>query len=350
MLINTPHARLERATRQALTLIGKEGEDAGAGDDDDKNLDRGDDFKPTGEPGDDPAGKTADELSEDDDKGGDKPDGEEEEGEEEEGEETEEERAEREAAEAEEAKNRRIRVPKARLDEVVTKARQREQQLVERIRELERKDSDTPQKDVLGEMRTAINELQDKYEAHVFAGEKDEAKQVRAQLEDAREKYTDAKAAATSEATRLQTIDSLRYDAALAKAEADYPALNPDNEGSYDEAKANEVATLMGMFTQNGLTRQASLEKAVRYVMGPPATKRTDTAADTLGKRQAQQAREKAAAAARRQPPADAGAGTDNDKAGGERQQGINVMRLSQEKFAELDEATLATMRGDEVT
>lgn len=349
MLINNPHTRLARATREALTLIDKDDDDAGAGGDkggkpdDDKGLDRGDDFEPTG---DGSKGKTSDELTEEDDKGGKPDDKEEEEGEEE----TEEERAEREAAEAEAEKAKRIRVPKARLDEVVVKARQREEQLVNRIRELENKDSGAPQKDVLGEMRTAIGELQDKYETHIFAGEKDEAKKVRAELEEAREKYTDAKSAAISEDTRRQTIDSLRYDAALAKAEADYPALNPDNDDSYDEAKATEVATLMGMFTQNGLTRQASLEKAVRYVMGAPATKRTDTAAETVRARQAQQAREKAAAAAKKQPPSDAGAGTDNDKAGGDRQQGINVMRLSQEKFAELDEATLATMRGDEVT
>lgn len=333
-----------------ITIEGQPDAAGAGGPDDDEQItgDRGDELDTTlDDAANGDEGKGADKPSAKDDKPEEKEGGEEGE---EEGEETEEERAEREAAEAEAEKAKRIRVPKHRLDEVVAKSRQREEQLLRQIEALSRQQQDKdPPKDVLAEMRTQIGELQDKYEAHVFAGEKDEAKAVRTQLEEAREKYSDARIAATSEATRLQTIDSLKYDAALAKAEADYPVLNPDNADTYDDAKANEVAALMSMFAQNGFTRQASLEKAVRYVMGPPQAREVDTAADTVRLRREQEARKKAAEAQRRQPPSDAGAGTDNDKAGGQRQQGIDIMKLSQEKFAELDEEALARARGDEV-
>ncbi len=267
-----------------------------------------------------------------------------------EGEETAEEKAEREAAEAQAEKDKRIRVPKWRLDEQSAKARVREQELQARIRELEKaKDPAPARKDVLGEMRTQIDSLQDKYESHVFAGEKDEARTVRKELDALRENYTDAKVTASSTATRAQTIDMLKFDAALAKVEADFPVLNPDNEEAFDEAKSDEVAELMSLYVQNGLTRQSSLEKAVKYVMGSPVQKKEagkDNTAETLRLSREKTAREKAAAADKAQPPNTAVAGSDNDK-GGQRDGAIDVMKLDQDRFTKLDDDTLARLRGD---
>ncbi len=268
-------------------------------------------------------------------------------------EETAEEKAEREAEEAKAAQKRRVRIPLERHDAVVAAARQREEALAARIRELEQgtaAPSRKEVKDVLSEMRTSLEEMQDKYEAHLFAGEKDEAKVVRKELEAAREAYTDQKVAASSNATRAQTIDSLKFEAALAKVEGDFPTLNPDNE-AFEDAKANEVAEMMSMFVQNGLTRQASLEKAVKYVMGSPAARAAagkDTAAETLRVAREKAAREKAATANGQQPPDSNKAGADNDKAG-TRDGTIDVMKLDQDKFAKLDEETVARMRGDTV-
>lgn len=264
-------------------------------------------------------------------------------------EETDDEKAAREAEEAEADKKKRVRIPLSRHEEILTKARQREEALARRIKELEKKDAPV-QKDVLGELKSTIDDLQDKYEELVFKGDKDEAKKVRLQLDEARERYTDTKVARSGALARAQTIDELKYEAALAKAEADYPALNPDNEADYDEAKADEVAELMTMFGANGLNRQAALEKAVKYVLGTPAQKKEaakDDTAETLRVKREQEARRKAAEAAAKQPPDTSKAGTDNDKAGSVREQGIDVMKLSQDRFAKLDEDTLSRMRGD---
>lgn len=264
-----------------------------------------------------------------------------------EGEETAEEKAEREKEEAAEAQKKRVRIPLERHEKMLDAARRREEALNNRIAELEKK-TEAPRKDVLGEMKTRIAELQDKYEAHVFEGEKAEAKAVRAELEALREQYTDAKVSAVGNAARLQTIDQLKYDAALAKAEADHPAINPDHD-SFDEEKMTEVAELLATFQARGLTRHAALEKAVKYALGAPKGRDKageDTAAQALAERRAQEARAKAAEAAKRQPPDNKGVGKDNDKAGGGKGE-INVMKLSQEAFAKLDEEFLAKHRGD---
>ena len=263
--------------------------------------------------------------------------------------ETAEEKAEREAEEAESANKRRVRIPLARHEEILAKARQREEALTARLTALEQaKTPPAERKDVLGEMKTQIDTLQDKYEELVFDGKKDEAKAVRTQLETLRERYTDTKTAAVGNLARQQTIDQLKYDATLAKAEADFPALNPDNEDAFEPAKAQEVASLLEMFANNGLTRQAALEKAIKYVMGAPAAKATttDNAAETLRAKREKEAREAALKVQKQQPPDGSVTGKDNDKAGN-REQAVNILKLSQEQFAKYTEDELSKMRGD---
>ena len=327
-----------------------DGNDGPAGGGDDNKPDRGDDYTPPGDDDDAAAkeaaekaaaeakekeGKTSDELSEEE-------------------EETEEERAEREAEEAraaeEAAKAARKRIPLNRHEEILNKQREqaaaKEAALARRIEELEKNLDKTPKVDPTVEMRKQINELQDKYEELLFDGKKDEAKKVRSELDELREKYTDTKTSMTSAAARDAAIETLKYEQALAKVESEYPALNPDGD-SFEEAKANEVAELLTLFQKNGLTRQAALTKAVKYVMGPPASKKdTDTAAEALRQRKAEEARRKAAEAAAKQPPAADKVGADNDTKGGKADI-PSVMKMDQDTFAKLDEAALAKLRGD---
>jgi len=264
------------------------------------------------------------------------------------GEETADEKAEREKEEQAQQHKKRVRIPLERHEAVLNQARAREEALLQRLQALEKKDQPAP-RNVLGEMKTKIDELQDKYEDHVFKGEKDEARTARKELDALRDRYTDAKVALSGDQARIQTIDSLKYEAALAKVEADYAALNPDTD-TFDEAKANEVAELMSMFQAKGHTRQSSLEKAVKYVMGEakPARKDDDGTAAALAAKRAEEARKKAAEASGKQPPNSQVTGQDNDKAGNkDGGKGFDVMKASQEQFAKLDEETKARLRGD---
>lgn len=181
---------------------------AGAGDDKGKDtpVDRGDEVKsPLDDAGKDGAAK------------GDKLD---------EGDETLEEKAEREKQEAEEAKKRNIRIPKSRFDEAQAKARQREQALLEEIEKLKGGQQASATQKAVSDMKSKIEELQDKYEDLILDGKKDEARKIRKQVDAMREELVEYQTSVKSDAARKSAVDELTYNAQLAGFEAKYPALN----------------------------------------------------------------------------------------------------------------------------
>ena len=264
-----------------------------------------------------------------------------------EGDETPEEKAEREMQEAEEAKKRNIRIPKSRFDEAQAKARAREQALLEEIERLKGGQQASATQKAVSDMRSKIEELQDKYEDLILDGKKDEARKIRKQVDAMREELVEYQTSVKSDAARKAAVDELSYNAQLAGFEAKYPALNPEHE-DFDEDRTNEVATLLNAFVKSGTKRSEALAKAVRYVLGAPPEQKVSDAAKALAEERAKKAREKAAEADKKQPPSSAKVGLDSDKAGKGGEQGIDVMRMSQEKFAKLDEETKAKLRGDE--
>ena len=318
----------------------------GGGGADDKNppVDRGDDFKSPL----DNAGK-GDKLDPDeDDKSkdkGDKADPDKE------GEETAEEKAERERLEAEEEKKKRIRIPKSRFDEALGKAKQREQALLDEIEKLKGGQQASATAKAVKDMRAKIDELQDKYEDLILDGKKDEARKVRRQVDELREDLTEYQTNTKSEAARKAAIDEMSYNAQLAGYEAKYPALNPEHE-DFDEDKTDEVATLLNAFVKAGQKRADALAKAGKYVLGaPPAVGKGGDGdrAKELADQRAAEARKKAADASKKQPPDGKNVGLDSDKAGGGKGGDVDVLRLSQDKFAKLDEETKAKLRGDTI-
>jgi len=312
---------------------------AGAGDDKGKDtpVDRGDEVKsPLDEAG---KGGEGDDAGKDGAAKGDKLD---------EGDETPEEKAEREKQEAEEAKKRNIRIPKSRFDEAQAKARAREQALLEEIERLKGGQQASATQKAVSDMRSKIEELQDKYEDLILDGKKDEARKIRKQVDAMREELVEYQTSVKSDAARKSAVDELTYNAQLAGFEAKYPALNPEHE-DFDADQTNEVATLLNAFVKSGTKRSEALAKAVKYVLGAPPEQKASDAGKVLAEQRAKAAREKAAEADKKQPPNSAKIGLDSDKAGKGGEQGIDVMRLSQDKFSKLDEETKAKLRGDEL-
>lgn len=266
-----------------------------------------------------------------------------------EGEETAEEKAEREKAEDEARRKASIRIPKARFDEAQARAREREQTLLEEIERLKGSKQTTDVQRAVGEVREQITTLQDKYEDLILDGKKDEARAVRRQVEALRDELAEFQTTVKTDAARRGAIDELSYNAQLASIESTYEVLNPENP-NFDADKTDEVSTLVEAFVKSGMKRTDALSKAVKYVLGAPPQQRVADAASTLAAERARKAREKAAEANTKQPPNGSGVGNDSDKAGGGAGiAGIDIMRLSQEKFTKLDEDTLAKLRGDEV-
>lgn len=324
--------------------------------DDDKTLDRGDDVKspldtagkPGGDEGETPEAKAEREEAEAKAAAaakGDKLDPDE-------TKETAEEKAEREKLEAEEAAKKNIRIPKSRLDEAQAIARRREAALLEEIDKLKGGKQQQDVAKVVSETRKKIDELQDKYEDLILDGKKDEARKIRKQVEAMRDELVEHQTNVKSAAARNAAVEDLTYNAQLAGLEAQYPALNPESD-AFDEEKTDEVAVLLNAFVKAGAKRPDALKRAVKYVFGaPPEVKDTkaDEAAQKVAAERAEAARKKAAEADKRQPPSSNGVGKDSDKGGsGKDGSGIDVMRLSQDKFAKLDADTLAKLRGDEV-
>ena len=262
--------------------------------------------------------------------------------------ETPEEKAEREAAEAEAAKKQRARIPLARHEEILDKARKRELALLEQVEKLKGGQQLAVTQEAVTKQRAKIEELQDKYEDLILDGKKDEARAVRKQVDTLREELVDYQTSVKSDSARRSAIEELTYNAKLASFESQYPELNPEH-GDFDTDKTDEVATLLEAFVKAGQRRADALTKAVKYVLGAPPAEKTSDAAKVLAEARAKAAREKAAEAKDKQPANTNKAGLDSDKAGGGGEHGIDVMRLSQEGFKKLDDETLAKMRGDEM-
>lgn len=244
--------------------------------------------------------------------------------------------------------NKRSKViPRERFDKAQEKAKAREEALKAKIEDLEKQTSAHRMSADVKQLSKTIEELQDKYEDAVLDGKKTEAKSIRQELARLQDVMIEVKTNVSSEAAKREAIEELKYDAALAKAEADHPELNPDAD-EYDPGLTDEVGVLLESFVLRGFKRDVALQKAVRYVVGVPAKKDPDNVdPKKVAAERALAAREKAKSAMDRQPAPISKVGSDSDKHGTKDVGGIDIMRLSQERFAKLDEEQLSKMRGD---
>lgn len=238
----------------------------------------------------------------------------------------------------------RARIPKQRLDQEIQKRRAVEARAAEAEQRLEALLTSQSTAADVSALEKKISELDAAYDEAISDGEKAEAKRIKAELRQLERQLTRAEAAVEATKARTSATNEIRYDMALAKLEAEYPALDPDAD-AYDEAAAREVLTLLDAFKARGERPDLALQRAVRYVFG---------AAEKRGLRRSEEAeertvatRKKVADAVARTPANLARHGTDSDKAGGGAPTAQDVAKMTQEKFAKLDEETLAKLRGD---
>jgi chromosome segregation ATPase len=236
-----------------------------------------------------------------------------------------------------------ITIPKARFDEALKKARERQRELEERLAKAEQQHAKETTSEDIQAMQTSIEKLQDEYEDNLMEGELEKARAIRRELNKKQNSLTEARLVQQSQQTGNAAVEQIRYEAKLANLESRFPAINPDSP-DYDEATMTEVAELMSAFKAGGLHATAALEKAVHYalrdddaVTEDPAIKRSQ---------RAHKQRKKNADAAKKMPPDIAAAGRDSDKGG--KGDGLpDVTKMSPEQFDKLSEAELSKMRGD---
>jgi hypothetical protein len=262
-----------------------------------------------------------------------------------EGEETDEERIEREAEEARVAREARIRIPKARFDEAVSRERARAEEAEARLAAFEaaqRRQPAPAQTDAVAAATQQLDTLQDRYEELLVDGEREEAREVRKQINQLQEYVQSERANQLAETARARTLGTLKYESTLASIEQQYPALNPDRADDYDQNMADEVAGLMRSLMLSGVEQVQALQRAVKYVAGAPQQPAKQPANAPAGREE--QARRKAAAAASAQPqPTDLRGKTAAPPAP------PSLKRMTFEQFKNIPEADLAKMRGDEL-
>jgi len=192
------------------------------------------------------------------------------------------------------------------------------------------------------------------YNKALVDGEVDKATALMREIRAAERQISDMKADMKAQAATAQAIESVRYDTVVERLEAAYPQLNPDHE-SFDKEQVADVMDLKTTYQRRGMTPSAALQKAVEKLMPATSAKqeaatsvtpRVDKAAVTSAERK-EDATKKAVEAATKTPPSTAKVGADSDKHGGGAVSAEDVMKMDQDKFAKLNEETLARLRGD---
>lgn len=247
------------------------------------------------------------------------------------------------AAEVDEpaSKDKDIRIPKSRFDAAQAKARERERELLDRLEQVERGRIREETSVNLSAHQDKLEELRNEYEEHLIEGERDAARRVRAQITSMEREVFEYSINEKSDSARRAAIEDLRYDEALDRTEKTFPVLDPRGD-QYDEEVVNEVAELMGAFIGRGATRQAAMERAVRYVLGNAEQTSAKAPAQTT---RAELARRSAAKAAASQPQSLGIDGEDHDMAGIRAAKSVD--RMSDKAFREMSEEELARARGD---
>lgn len=237
-----------------------------------------------------------------------------------------------------------ITIPKARFDEAQRKARERQEDLERRIKEMEASQKKEAETEDLSKIQTEIDELTGKYEDLLMDGELDKAREIRKQRDQKQNALFDQRLAQTSQQTSAAAVEQMRFDAQLAQFEVKYPAINPDSD-SFNQDLANEVAEVLNAFQARGYTPAAALNKAMHYVIREDEPVAGEDP-DIIRSKRGQQARKRVAKAAKSSPPDIADKGRDSDKSGSD--DGLpDVTKMSPEQFDKLSEAELRALRGD---
>lgn len=245
-----------------------------------------------------------------------------------------------------------IMIPKARFDEAQRKAREKAEALEAKLKKAEADHIEKQTSADIEAMQNEINELEDKWEAHLMEGEEESAKAIRRELSAKRNEMVQRQLLQQSQQTGNAAVEQIRYETKLAIFEEKYPQINPDSD-LFDEDVHNEVAELKAAFEGRGWGSTAALEKAMGYAIReevtPPAEDSNEERAGVKKSQRAHKARKAAAAASKATPPDASKAGRDSDKGG--KGDGLpDVSKMTPEQFAKWADSNpseMASLRGD---
>lgn len=261
--------------------------------------------------------------------------------------------------EADEKPRKDARIPLDRHEAVLNKERAKSAALAAEVAQLKQRstvsDNSAAASADFAAIEADVLKLEDEYANLLTDGEVKKATAVMAKIRQAERHMAEVKADLKVQAATVQIAETTRYNTVLGRIEAAFPELNPDHD-DYNEATMTRVAKMSRMNQADGMTPSAALQDAVDTIIGASTAKQE--AATTVTPRVAEKdiaAERKAAAVGKTvkavgaTPPSLARTGLDSDKLGGGVDSAAAVMKMSQKEFAQLSDAALAKLRGDEL-
>lgn len=265
------------------------------------------------------------------------------------------------ADKADKDKRKDDRIPASRHKAILEKERAAREEVEKRLAKYEQGDRVAATNDAIKRAEDQIAALDKEYAKLLVDGDHEKAADKRREMRKLEDEVVERKSDMKAQAATSLAIERVRYDTAVDRLEAAYDVLNPKSD-DFDEEKSQEVLDLSVVYRSRGLTPAEAIQKAAKTLLGAE-TKKQERATDAkprVDKEDAEAEKKKLAKeeerrraqvdknldANKRQPADTSKIGADSDKAGG----GIDaksVMKMSQNEFAKLDEATLSRLRGD---
>lgn len=245
------------------------------------------------------------------------------------------------------------RIPLSRHEAVLAKEREKRADLERQLAQFqEGKQVSAVKADISG-LETDVTAMEKEYATLLADGQVDKATAVMAKIRTTERQMNAARSDMQIQAMESRAAERARFDVAVERIEASYPALNEDH-ADFDEALMGEVLDLKSAYETRGMSPTAALQKAVGLLAKPASAAQTAAVdatprvpARTAGEERKAAAAAKTADAVEKTPPILAKVGLDGNKLGGGALDARAVMGMNQKDFAKLNDADLARMRGD---
>jgi hypothetical protein len=239
-------------------------------------------------------------------------------------------------------------IPRDRFNEAVQKERAKVEAEKARVKELEAQLVTQKVTEDVAEAQKQVKDLIKQRNSLLADGELDKAGEVDEKIFAMQEAIAERKAEVKASQLKEATKEEVRYDAVVARLEAEYPQIDPDNE-KYDADSVAEIRALMrGYQAEMGLSPSNALARAAKRVFGTPVAAKVadEKVVEDVGMRRKAEAAARNVDASKAQPASQKDVGLDHDKKGG----GLDpktVMNMDYREFSKLDEAVLSRLRGD---
>jgi len=248
---------------------------------DNENVDRGDDFNPTGEvdkaadavkaaAAATQAAKDAEELTKETKVDKTKDD--------------EEKDDDKEEKDDKDEKKREPRIPLSRHKALLEKERSDRATLEAKLAQYEHGEDVSKLNEELTKAEDTIVTLEGEYAKLLADGKTTEAAKVMAEIRKTERGANQKRNEMVAAASEARAYERARYDTVVERVEAAFPVLNPDNKDEFDSVAAQKVMRMAKSYQMDGLTPSAALQEAVKDILGEPATKKQTAAVEVTPK------------------------------------------------------------------